>query len=405
MFKSKPEVLCSFITEFDDHIFVTVDADAFFFLHDLITSYVTEKEKVLGAQSARAASPNLSQKANLKPYLTDDILKEKQGASIDLTYSEKLTNGSYKYEGTVIPPEQTGIYNYKILFEGTKITVEDHLRGCVCKIKPCIRYCCHRHRLDLNDESKCTKEFNDYPEYITLENGTQQERNIRDQFVVQPGIMIQCRKDFHLVPYTRNGDWKLFENGTLYRSNDDAYLSKRDYCLQPEELAIQGLNYRLWYRNCLRDFVFDYDHLLDNLDIDSNWKVGYAYYNCMFKSDDWSMFIYFFGPVTLMILINGILMISTIWHVHIENRKNRKQLEELGQPNIKSRMMFTFYLRLLITEIMNWLTELCLFIVNIPFDEIKFLFNILVKCHLFYCTLIFAITVTRKDVRKLLTRR
>lgn len=43
----KPSVQCSFITEFDDHIFVTVDADAFFFLHDLITSYVKEKEKVV----------------------------------------------------------------------------------------------------------------------------------------------------------------------------------------------------------------------------------------------------------------------------------------------------------------------------------------------------------------------
>lgn len=43
----KPEVICSFTTEFDDHIFVTVDADAFFFLHDLITSYVKEKEKVV----------------------------------------------------------------------------------------------------------------------------------------------------------------------------------------------------------------------------------------------------------------------------------------------------------------------------------------------------------------------
>lgn len=45
----KPSVQCSFITEFEDHIFVTVDADAFFFLHDLITSYVKEKEKVVSA--------------------------------------------------------------------------------------------------------------------------------------------------------------------------------------------------------------------------------------------------------------------------------------------------------------------------------------------------------------------
>lgn len=45
--EEKPVVECSFITEFEDHIFVTVDADAFFFLHDLITSYVKEKERVV----------------------------------------------------------------------------------------------------------------------------------------------------------------------------------------------------------------------------------------------------------------------------------------------------------------------------------------------------------------------
>jgi hypothetical protein len=43
----KPLVECSFITEFEDHIFVTVDAEAFFFLHDLITSYVKERERVV----------------------------------------------------------------------------------------------------------------------------------------------------------------------------------------------------------------------------------------------------------------------------------------------------------------------------------------------------------------------
>jgi hypothetical protein len=53
-------VECSFITEFEDHIFVTVDADAFFFLHDLITSYLKEKEKVLTSQLARSGSPSLS---------------------------------------------------------------------------------------------------------------------------------------------------------------------------------------------------------------------------------------------------------------------------------------------------------------------------------------------------------
>lgn len=39
---------------------MTVDADAFFFLHDLITSYLKEKEKVISSHSARAGSPNLN---------------------------------------------------------------------------------------------------------------------------------------------------------------------------------------------------------------------------------------------------------------------------------------------------------------------------------------------------------
>lgn len=43
----KPTVECSFVTEFEDHIFVTVDAEAFFFLHDLIISYIREKNRVV----------------------------------------------------------------------------------------------------------------------------------------------------------------------------------------------------------------------------------------------------------------------------------------------------------------------------------------------------------------------
>ena len=39
-----------FLSDFDNHIFVTTDAEAFFFLHDLISSYVKEKQRVLNIQ-------------------------------------------------------------------------------------------------------------------------------------------------------------------------------------------------------------------------------------------------------------------------------------------------------------------------------------------------------------------
>ncbi|KAH8412088.1 hypothetical protein KR222_010209, partial [Zaprionus bogoriensis] len=81
--------------------------------------------------------------------------------TVDLTGSKQLPNGSYEFQGAIIPHDQTGTYNYKILFEGTRTPVKEHTRGCVCKLKPCIRYCCHRHRLDADDERKCSDEFDD----------------------------------------------------------------------------------------------------------------------------------------------------------------------------------------------------------------------------------------------------
>lgn len=42
---SKPKVECSVVTEFTDHICVTMDAELIMFLHDLVSAYLKEKEK------------------------------------------------------------------------------------------------------------------------------------------------------------------------------------------------------------------------------------------------------------------------------------------------------------------------------------------------------------------------
>ena len=48
--ENKPVVECSFHTEFDDHIFVAMDAELVLFLHDLVTSFVKEKDKGIVAK-------------------------------------------------------------------------------------------------------------------------------------------------------------------------------------------------------------------------------------------------------------------------------------------------------------------------------------------------------------------
>ncbi|GFU08706.1 transmembrane protein KIAA1109 [Trichonephila clavipes] len=62
----KPTVDCSFVTEFDDHIFVAVDAEAFFFLHDLITSYIKEKEN--SDRKLKMADPTDSLQKDWRSY-------------------------------------------------------------------------------------------------------------------------------------------------------------------------------------------------------------------------------------------------------------------------------------------------------------------------------------------------
>uniref|UniRef100_A0A3Q3G3A6 Bridge-like lipid transfer protein family member 1 n=1 Tax=Labrus bergylta TaxID=56723 RepID=A0A3Q3G3A6_9LABR len=54
---SKPKVECSVVTEFTDHICVTMDAELIMFLHDLVSAYLKEKEKALFAPRAFMARP------------------------------------------------------------------------------------------------------------------------------------------------------------------------------------------------------------------------------------------------------------------------------------------------------------------------------------------------------------
>ena len=56
--------------------FVTVDAEAFFFLHDLISSYIKEREKFVSSQSSAGASGH-------SPHPGGDLLTPDSAAVID----------------------------------------------------------------------------------------------------------------------------------------------------------------------------------------------------------------------------------------------------------------------------------------------------------------------------------
>lgn len=84
-------VLC-FILDFDHHIFVTTDAEAFFFLHDLISSYVKEKQRVLNIQQQQHTSPSNQTSSNSVAGSSSKPLQT--SASPNSETSEKISSGS-----------------------------------------------------------------------------------------------------------------------------------------------------------------------------------------------------------------------------------------------------------------------------------------------------------------------
>lgn len=60
--------------------------------------------------------------------------------SINITGSHQFKNGSHQFENNIFHEEFTKEFDY-IIVNGTKRTVDSHLRGCICAFKSCIRIC------------------------------------------------------------------------------------------------------------------------------------------------------------------------------------------------------------------------------------------------------------------------
>ncbi|XP_049313754.1 G-protein coupled receptor Mth2 [Bactrocera dorsalis] len=159
--------------------------------------------------------------------------------TVNLTGSQILPTGFYNYEGLAVPPHLTGFYEHIELFGGKRKVVAEHLRGCVCQLKRCVKFCCHP-RADMYRSTEtlrveCDDQLNEELTYspflnITLNNGKRISMHVMDEFVVQQGL--PCDLGYMSMPHLRKEhQWELFENGSLLRFGDQLLISRRDYCL------------------------------------------------------------------------------------------------------------------------------------------------------------------------------
>lgn len=110
--------------------------------------------------------------------------------TINITSGFIDQHGDYHHEGTVYIRGSYAEYDYIIENVTNKITVESHIRGCVCMYKPCFRICCRV------DERNCTKPKNFK---VPTKDGDEKEINTSENvFGVLMGV--SCHQMYSLSP-------------------------------------------------------------------------------------------------------------------------------------------------------------------------------------------------------------
>ncbi|XP_043641485.1 probable G-protein coupled receptor Mth-like 3 isoform X1 [Drosophila teissieri] len=169
--------------------------------------------------------------------------------TVDISKAQRFSNGSYLYEGLLIPAHLTAEYDFKLLPDHSRERVASHVRGCACRLRPCIRFCCpDYHKMQkgqcYGDMSKDELDRHDPFVNVTLSDGSVVKRHFKEDIIVQSDLAKpECSSMYYLNHEMPGNGFTLFENGTLLRHWDNVELTKREYCVQ--HISIQNNSIRI----------------------------------------------------------------------------------------------------------------------------------------------------------------
>ncbi|XP_043644980.1 probable G-protein coupled receptor Mth-like 3 [Drosophila teissieri] len=167
--------------------------------------------------------------------------------TVDISKAQRFSNGSYLYEGLLIPAHLTAEYDFKLLPDDSRERVASHVRGCACQLRPCIRFCCPEyHKMQkgqcYGDMSKDELDRHDPLVNVTLNDGSVVKRHFKEDIIVQSDLAKPgCSRMYYLIHENPGNGFTLFENGTLLRHWDNVALTKRDYCVQHISLKVNSI--------------------------------------------------------------------------------------------------------------------------------------------------------------------
>ncbi|GAB0093375.1 Methuselah, N-terminal domain [Sergentomyia squamirostris] len=151
--------------------------------------------------------------------------------TVNITDGEHLSNGSILYDGIVYPPDLFGEYDYELVNQTTKYSVEPHLRGCICEIKKtCVKYCCPKNFA--YRDGACSGPNPSNPILINMRDN---EGNVSYNVIIEEkfGIVYgkPCSHMYRLEPEEYPDDaFFLLPNGHIITAENDRR-DKNQYCI------------------------------------------------------------------------------------------------------------------------------------------------------------------------------
>lgn len=88
--------------------------------------------------------------------------------SINITDGIRDSDDNIVFEDMIYTKNDYGIYDYVIVNDIVRRSVSAHLRGCVCRMKKCVRFCCPRG--EQLQEGICMQNETFYDRNITLQD-------------------------------------------------------------------------------------------------------------------------------------------------------------------------------------------------------------------------------------------
>ncbi|XP_053955699.1 probable G-protein coupled receptor Mth-like 8 isoform X1 [Anastrepha ludens] len=197
--------------------------------------------------------PNVTFAADTKLNNTNNINNIKINSTVVSNHhhdDNNNTNFLHSIGITSIPRELVAEYQF-VIKDGVRVKVERHLRACICKLKPCIRFCCAEGRYydtaskscmpilsvidaDISNGSRQSIALTglDHHEVPVLgTDGHIQLVNTEQHFNVHIGV--PCERMRFVYKNSELVHWTLFENGTIAHHN---YVFPNYYCYTSHQL-------------------------------------------------------------------------------------------------------------------------------------------------------------------------